>query len=80
MLRQTNKNRRDAWRLALAAAVLAVAVFVGGYFAREFQGNAALSDLQSRITACERDAFSAKDAHGIVRDACWLEQLVGRTR
>lgn len=82
VLKQTSRNRQDAWRLALIVAVVAVGVFVGGYVARAYQDDLAVSgfyDMQARIVECQRDPVQVKDARvGGIRPACWLDHVVGK--
>ena len=82
VLRQTSRNRRDAWILAVIVSIMAVGVFVGGYVARAYQDDVALSgfyEMQARIADCQRDPVRVKDAHvGGIRPACWLDQVLAK--
>jgi predicted ribonuclease toxin of YeeF-YezG toxin-antitoxin module len=83
VLKQTSRNRRDAWMLAMAVAVLAVAIFVGGYAARAYQDDRALSafyEVEARIAKCKLEAVSVRDSRGAVRPACWLDELTAKSR
>ena len=82
VLRQTSRNRRDAWILAVIVSIVAVGVFVGGYVARAYQDDVALSgfyEMQARIADCQRDPVRVKDAHvDGIRPACWLDQVLAK--
>ena len=83
VLKQTSRNRRDAWVLALCVAIVAVGIFVGGYVARAYQDDSSFAgfyEMQARIADCQRDPVQVKDAHvvGGVRPACWLDQVLAK--
>jgi len=78
VLKQTSRNRRDAWVLAIIVSALAVGVFVGGYAARAYQDDRAVSgfyDDEARIAQCKKNAVSVRDGRGVVRSACWLDDI-----
>ena len=37
VLKQTDRNRRDAWRLAAGVAAVALGLFIGGYATAEWR-------------------------------------------
>lgn len=81
-LKQTNRNRRDAWVLALVVAVVAVGIFAGGYGARAYQDDQFVSGLygmRTRIEECQKDPVQVKEGRvGGVRSACWLDQVLAK--
>jgi len=80
VLKQTSRNRRNAWLLALCVTVVAVAVLVVGYEIRGYQDEpvvAAYYETQERMAACQREPVQVKDVRsGAARPACWLDQVL----
>ena len=55
VLKQSARNRRDAWRLAVSVAAAALAVFVGGYATAGWRQDKETEAEQSVVAAVERD-------------------------
>ncbi|HWY81038.1 MAG TPA: hypothetical protein VNY10_03700 [Roseiarcus sp.] len=54
VLKQSARNRRDAWRLAVSVAAAALAVFVGGYATAGWRQDKETEAEQSVVAAVER--------------------------
>jgi hypothetical protein len=54
VLKQTARNRRDAWRLAVGVAIAALAVFVGGYGMAGWRGDKETAAEQAVVAPVER--------------------------
>ncbi|PPQ34649.1 hypothetical protein SAMN06265338_1473 [Rhodoblastus acidophilus] len=83
VLKQTSRNRRDAWMLALAVSVTAVGIFIGGYVARVFQDDRVLSgfaEIEAKLGQCRQNAVQVRDGRGVIRTACWLDELAPKPR
>lgn len=81
VLKQTSRNRRDAWRLAFVVAGLGLGLFIGGYGARAQQDAAALEgffEAQARIAECAAAPLWVNRPKGEPGAACWLEQVAGK--
>ncbi|MBB4200889.1 hypothetical protein CCR94_00980 [Rhodoblastus sphagnicola] len=78
VLKQTSRNRRDAWVLAMCVSVLAVGIFVGGFGVRAYLDG--FSDIEARIAQCKKVAVPVRDTHGVVRSACWLDEILGNAK
>ncbi len=74
VLKQTSRNRREAWLLALWVTVVAVGILIVGYELRGYQDDPAVTayyETQERIAACQRDPLEVRDGHGgPTRSAC----------
>jgi hypothetical protein len=81
VLKQTARNRRDAWRLAASVAAAALAVFVGGYATAGWRQDKETEVERAMVAAVERcwkRPFTAQDANGAAIEMCRLEDLLPR--
>jgi hypothetical protein len=76
VLKQTSRNRQDAWILSCKVAVVAVCIFIGGYASGS--NLTGLYETQQWIVACKKNPISVRDGSGDIRSACWLDRNVDR--
>jgi hypothetical protein len=79
VLRQTERNRRDAWRLAAGVAVGALAVFIGGYAAagwRQAEDSEAEQAVIAAVERCWKKPITLRDAKGDPVEMCRLADIV----
>jgi hypothetical protein len=78
VLKQTDRNRRDAWRLAGVVAAAALAVFVGGYATAEWRKGKELEAGETTMAAVERcwkRPVMVRDVTGESVEMCRLQDL-----
>ena len=78
VLKQTSRNRRDAWRLAGVVAAATLALFIGGYEVRAWQDGPATEAVlatQVGMAQCLAAPLWGTNAQGQRSAACWFEQL-----
>ena len=79
VLRQTERNRRDAWRLAAGVAAGALAVFVAGYAAagwRQAEDSEAEQAVIAAVERCWKKPITLRDAKGDPVEMCRLADIV----
>ena len=79
VLKQTGRNRRDAWRLAVSATMAALTVFVGGYAMAGWRGDSVTAAEQAVIAAVERcwkKPVIFQNVNGAPIEMCPLQDLV----
>jgi hypothetical protein len=79
VLTQTGRNRRDAWRLAVSAAMAALAVFVGGYAMAGWRGDKETAAEQAVVAAAERcwkKPVIFQNVNGAPIEMCSLQDLM----
>jgi hypothetical protein len=78
VLKQTSRNRRDAWRLAGWVSASALALFIGGYEVRAWQdavATEAVQAMQEGAAQCAAAPLWTTGANGERRAACLFEQI-----
>ena len=78
VLKQTERNRREAWRLAAWVAVAAVAVFIGGGAATQWWSAKESATRQAVLEAVDRcwvEPMMVRMANGKSVEACLLADL-----
>lgn len=78
VLKQTSRNRRDAWRLAGWASAATLALFIGGYELRAWQDAAAAEAvvaMEQGGAQCFAAPLWVSGANGERRAACLFEQI-----
>jgi hypothetical protein len=81
VLKQTQRNRRDAWRLAVGVAAAALMVFVGGYATagwRQDKETEAERAVFAAVERCWKKPVTAQDASGAAIEMCRLQDLLPR--
>ena len=79
VLKQTARNRRDAWRLAVGVAAAALTVFVGGYATAGWRQDKETEAEQAVVAAVERcwkKPVTLQDSSGAPVEMCRLQDLV----
>ena len=66
VLKQSARNRRDAWRVALSVTVAALTLFVGGYVTAEWRKSADRAD-QAVLAAVQQCGFAVGAGCGSTR-------------
>ena len=78
VLKQSARNRRDAWRLAGVVAAAALGVFVGGYATAEWRKGKELEAGEATMAAVERcwkRPVMVRDVKGESVEMCRLQDL-----
>jgi hypothetical protein len=79
VLKQTQRNRRDARRLAVGVAAAAIAVFVGGYAMAGWRQDKETNAEQAVVAAVERcwkKPVTLHDSNGGAVEMCRLQDLL----
>ena len=79
VLKQSARNRRDAWRLAVSVAAAALAVFVGGYATagwRQDKETEAEQAVVAAVEECWKKPIMLNDGKGEPVEMCRLQYLV----
>jgi hypothetical protein len=78
VLKQTDRNRRDAWRLAAGVAAVALGLFIGGYATAEWRKGKELEAGEATMAAVERcwkRPVMVRDVKGESVEMCRLQDL-----
>jgi hypothetical protein len=78
VLKQSARNRRDAWRLAISVSLAALALFVGGYVTAEWRKGADRAADQAVLAAiqqCWMRPIMVRDAKGQETEMCRLADI-----
>ena len=78
VLKQTDRNRRDAWRLAAGVAAVALGLFIGGYATAEWRKGKELEAGEATMAAVERcwkRPVMVRDVKGELVEMCRLQDL-----
>lgn len=81
VLKQTARNRRDAWRLAVGVTAAALTVFVGGYATagwRQDKETEAERAVVAAVERCWKRPVTAQDGNGAAIEMCRLQDLLPR--
>ena len=79
VLRQTERNRRDAWRLAAGVAAGALTVFIAGYAAagwRQAEDSEAEQAVIAAVERCWKKPITLRDAKGEPVEMCRLADIL----
>jgi hypothetical protein len=79
VLRQTERNRRDAWRLAVSVAAASLSVFVAGYATagwRQVEESEAEQAVVAAVERCWKKPITLRDVRGEPVEMCRLEDIV----
>jgi hypothetical protein len=79
VLKQSARNRRDAWRLAFSVAAAALAVFVGGYATAGWKQDKETEAEQAVVAAvdrCWKKPITLNDGKGEPVEMCRLQDLL----